>query len=125
MPANLLAFTGRLLASIGFYDDWFAHWLHPPARASYRPGRDRKVPARAPFGPGAVIEPCDRAAGLLDRQRHDGRGHPRPAGGDDRRLEVDPVGGELGPERLGALQRAVLDDVGERQVEAAGDAAAP
>src|SRR5271167_2176806 len=39
--------------------------------ASGRPGRDLAVLAGAPFGPRAVVQALDLAAGLLDRQRQD------------------------------------------------------
>src|SRR6202035_2836835 len=45
-------------------------------------------------------------------------------GGDNGLLQVDPVLREHGLERVRGFQRAALDDIDERQVEAAGDAAA-
>src|ERR1700734_3164498 len=64
----------------------------PPARkTSSRPGHRLAIVARAPFGPRAVVETLDLAAGLLDRQRQDRRGDARAAGRDDRFPQVDPM----------------------------------
>ena len=92
--------------------------------ALLRPGHDRAVGARAPFGPGAVVEALDLAAGFLHRQRQDGGGHARSAGGDDRLLKIDLMLRERRLERVRGFEGAVLDDVDEGQVQAAGHAAA-
>lgn len=39
-------------------------------------GRDRTIVAPAPFGPGAVVEALNLAAGLFGREREDGGADP-------------------------------------------------
>src|SRR5271154_875714 len=71
----------------------FGLGLDPRRAASRRSGPRPAIVARTPFGPRAVIEALDLAAGLLHRQRQNRGRHARAAGGDDRLPQVDPMRG--------------------------------
>src|SRR5690554_2574025 len=82
-----------------------------PRRMRGRSARhDVGVLAPAPLGPGAVVEDDVTGAGLLEGELEGGGGDAGAAGGDDRPVEVDAGGGELGLQRLGGFQLAILDE---------------
>ena len=88
-------------------------------------GLDRQVGARAPFGPGAVVERLRGLADRVEREPERGRGHARAAARDDGLVEIDPGRRRTAPCSCSRGRAAVgRSEVRYRHVEGARHVAA-
>src|SRR5665213_640753 len=85
-------------------------------------GLYRRILARPPFGPRAVVERGALYAEDVERQRQCGRIHAGAAACHDRLCKIDTAGRERCPECRVVLQPPIGDDVGRGHVKAAGNA---